>query len=61
MFFDFAESVFLQVLSVFTRRRKIQLLVLRVARMHVHAGFSMGDVGSHWSNGLCCGDLVRDY
>ena len=22
--------------------------------------FSMGDVGSHWSNGLCCGDLVRD-
>ena len=22
--------------------------------------FSMGDVGSHWSNGLCCGDLVQD-
>ena len=60
MFFEFAESVFLQVLSVFTRRCKIQLLVLRVARVHVRAGFSMGDVGSHWSNGLCCGDLVRD-
>ena len=22
--------------------------------------FSVGDIGSHWSNGLCCCDLVRD-
>ena len=22
--------------------------------------FSVGDIGSHWSNGLCCCDLVQD-